>query len=75
MERFFLDTCGGGHWYVVPAAKRKEWQEWTYSDSQTPPPYVMALEGPVNRIEFVDWHPTGGPRKPDRTIGKESLGT
>lgn len=27
-ERFFLDQDQSSHWYIVPAAKRTEWDAW-----------------------------------------------
>lgn len=28
-ERFFLDLDGSAHWYIVPEARRAEWDAWT----------------------------------------------
>jgi hypothetical protein len=27
-KRYFLDRDSDGHWYLVPADKRKEWNNW-----------------------------------------------
>jgi len=27
-ERFYLSRDNDSHWYVIPAAKRREWEEW-----------------------------------------------
>ena len=31
-ERFFLARDCSNHWYLVPANKREEWNEWTNID-------------------------------------------
>lgn len=54
---YFLAQDGSGHWYLVDASRRKDWETWTaIPDDQpaawTPPPFASALGGSPSIVEF-----------------------
>lgn len=57
VERFFLDQDDSSHWYIVPADRRAEWEEWANipEDDEvgwTEPGFVRRLDGGPNRVTF-----------------------
>lgn len=53
MNSKFLDQDNSSHWHLVPADKRKEWEEWRDSDSDDVPDFAEALGGGPNQVEFI----------------------
>lgn len=57
-KRCFLSTDCSGHWYIVDASKRKEWEEWTAIDEDDErawdaPDYAIAVGGDPSNVEFI----------------------
>lgn len=57
---FYLTTDGDSHWYVVPVARRNEWNAWREigSDDErawTPPSFAVAVGGSPSSVEFASW--------------------
>jgi hypothetical protein len=58
-ERFFLAQDGDCHWYVVPAARREEWEAWREIPSEDErawevPSFARELGGSPSMVTFVD---------------------
>jgi hypothetical protein len=57
---FFLDSDDDGHWFLIQANKRKEWEKWredvyTVDDFDiTPPDYAEEIGGHPNMVEFIN---------------------
>lgn len=59
MERYFLTTDNDSHWYVIPEAKRGEWNEWCDipSDDERawePPEFARAVGGSPSLVTFTN---------------------
>ena len=57
-ERYFLDRDDSGHWYLVPAERRKEWVAWVCMDEEDPvssivPAYARRLNVSPSRVTFA----------------------
>ena len=57
-KKFFLDTDGDGHWYLIEADHRKEWEEWhnLSPDDETSweaPYFAKPINGCPTQIEFI----------------------
>jgi hypothetical protein len=55
--RYFLDRDNDGHWYLVPADKRDEWDAWTDLDpddeaSWDVPEWAMSLGYAPSLVTF-----------------------
>lgn len=55
--RFFLAQDGDGHWFIVDAAKRVEWDAWTHLDDEDPrawepPDFAERVLGCAHNVEF-----------------------
>lgn len=56
-ERYFLDRDNSGHWYLVKAANRDDWYQWTElpeddEESWDPPSFATRLDGSPSRVTF-----------------------
>ena len=56
-EPYFIDNDDNGHWYVLPAARREEWDSWLDKITNSPaapvlPAWATYINGPANLIEF-----------------------
>lgn len=56
-ERYYLDSDGDGHWFVIPVSKRKEWAKWCELDSEdeaawTPPEFAKKVGGSYTLVTF-----------------------
>ncbi len=54
-ELYFMDSDDSGHWYVIPAARRKEWELWLESDGEDAwdaPSFAEAVNGSPSRVTF-----------------------
>lgn len=56
-ERFFLATDNSGHWYIVPASKRRAWEKWADLDedderSWESPKFAQAVGGSYTLVTF-----------------------
>jgi|ERR1044071_7391279 hypothetical protein len=52
-ERFFMDTDGDCHWYIVPAEHRAAWEAWKASGEEGNMPIVVtAIMSHPSRITF-----------------------
>jgi len=59
-DGFYLTTDNDSHWYVVPVAKRDEWDAWCEIDSDderawTPPAFAREVGGSPSSVEFTSW--------------------
>jgi hypothetical protein len=59
MISYFLDSDADGHWYLVPAALRAEWDAWTDLDPETvaawiTPVWATELGGHPSAVTFTD---------------------
>lgn len=60
-ERFYLDQDCSGHWFVVPVAKRDEWNAWTRIGEEDPenedgweaPPWARPVGGSPTLVAFT----------------------
>ncbi len=57
MQRYFLNTDNDTHWYIIPADKREEWENWCDlpeddENSWNVPEWAEALGGGPNQVEF-----------------------
>jgi hypothetical protein len=57
--RFFLDQDSSCHWYLIPEARRREWEEWADlpeddERSWREPEWARALGGGVQSVTFTD---------------------
>lgn len=55
--QYFLDSDNDGHWYLVQAHKRNEWEDWLDLDEDDitawdAPDFADRLPGPPNNIVF-----------------------
>jgi hypothetical protein len=58
-RRYFLASDDDGHWYVIDAARRDEWDDWREIDSEderawTPPPFAKSLGCSPSCVTFTD---------------------
>lgn len=58
-DRYFLDQDSSCHWYLVPAAKRAEWDKWSSlpdddEASWDEPKYAKRLGGGPQFVTFTD---------------------
>ena len=55
-QRFFLDTDNSGHWYLIDASYRKEWDviEWEEfnSNEHKIPVFAKMLNYNITKLEF-----------------------
>ncbi len=56
----YLTTDNDSHWYVVPVAKRAEWEEWLEIDPDDerawePPVFARPVNGGPSLVEFSSW--------------------
>lgn len=54
--RYFLVSDGDGHWYVVPATHREQWDDWIDSEDYIngiDPEFATPVDGPSS-VTFVD---------------------
>lgn len=56
-KRYFLDQDNDGHWFLVDADKRAEWEEWVKlgPDDETgwrPPEHATELAGGPSNLVF-----------------------
>lgn len=57
-QRFYLASDDDGHWYVVPAEKRTEWEGWIYSDAYMNgdvPEWAKAVNKSPGWVTFENW--------------------
>jgi hypothetical protein len=59
-ERFFLSQDNDCHWFVVPVARKGEWDVWCEipGDDERAwdaPDFAIPLNGSPNRVTFTDW--------------------
>jgi hypothetical protein len=57
-DRLFLDQDDSGHWYLVSAHKRKEWNDWLNMDQADPdswtvPSFATKICGSPSRVTFL----------------------
>jgi hypothetical protein len=53
MKRYFLDQDNDGHWFIVDASKRAEWEAWKALDAED----VVAWTPPTGIAEEVNSGP------------------
>ena len=58
--RYFLDADQCGHWFIIPAEKRDEWNEFINIDEDDPlgwemPEWVIYLNGCPARVTFENF--------------------
>jgi hypothetical protein len=58
--RYFLSRDDSGHWYLVPADRRADWEPWANLDeddeaSWTPPGWARRVNGAPSQITFENW--------------------
>ena len=58
--RYFLDADQCGHWFIIPAEKRDEWNEFINIDEDDPlgwemPEWVIHLNGSPTRVTFENF--------------------
>lgn len=58
--RYFLDADQCGHWFIIPAEKRDEWNEFINVDEDDPagwemPEWVIYLNGSPTRVTFENF--------------------
>lgn len=56
----YLTQDNDSHWYVVPVARREEWDAWRNLDSDderawTPPSFAVEVGGSPSQVEFSSW--------------------
>lgn len=56
-DRFFLDRDSSGHWYLIPAANREDWDFWSNLDedderSWDPPDFARRIAGSPSWVTF-----------------------
>ena len=59
-RRFFLDSDNDGHWYVIPAEKRSEWEVWSNLDGEDErawdtPEWAVPINGAQSRVTFEEY--------------------
>jgi len=57
--RYFLGCDNSGHWYLVDASRRAEWDLWVDLDPEDeagwePPGFARRIDGGPGRITFTD---------------------
>lgn len=60
-EYFVLTRDNDSHWYVIPADKQSEWDDWCSipSDDErswTPPAFAKATGGSPSLVRFSDFY-------------------
>lgn len=56
--RYCLASDDDGHWYVIPAEKRDEWENWVQMPESTDyeaPSYAIPVDGHPTWITFERW--------------------
>lgn len=58
-ERFFMDCDESGHYFVVPASRRAEWEQWTLIPVEddrawVPPDYARSVGCSPTMLSFTD---------------------
>lgn len=58
MKKCFLDQDCSGHWYIIDASRREEWNAWTAIDEDDEraweaPEYAIAVGGCPSSVEFM----------------------
>lgn len=58
-KRYRLEQDNDCHWYVIPAARQQEWDDWLAipSDDERawePPDFASALGGSYSLLTFTD---------------------
>lgn len=51
-QRYFLDKDDDGHWYLINASYRKEWNDFRTSNEEKVPPFANMLNCNVSVLEF-----------------------
>jgi hypothetical protein len=56
-QRYFLDRDEDGHWYLIPASHRVEWEDWLDIDPDDPsgweePEFVQRIGTGPCRVTF-----------------------
>ncbi len=57
VSKYFLSTDYDGHWFVVPVAKKEEWNAWTSLDEDDEkaweaPEWAYSIGGSPTQVEF-----------------------
>ena len=57
-EAYFLSQDGDAHWYLVPLARKTEWEAWQHLDrddeaSWDVPDFAREVGGAVSRVTFT----------------------
>jgi len=57
MKKYFLSTDNSGHWYIVDADHREEWEEWCELDDNDErgweaPDFAYSVGGCPGQVEF-----------------------
>lgn len=57
-KRYFLDSDGDDHWYVIEEDRRDEWDKWRDNtegeNAWETPPYARSLGGSYTCVTFTD---------------------
>jgi hypothetical protein len=55
VTRYFLGRDDDGHWYLVDAGKREEWETWVEDpDAWATPEFARRLGGSPSWVTFTD---------------------
>jgi len=59
-EKHILVQDNDCHWFVIPDAQRKDWDEWCSIDSDDPkswnvPDYAKEVGGSPSRVKFTGY--------------------
>lgn len=58
-DRYFLSQDNDGHWFVIPVARQREWDEWRDLDpddetSWEAPAFALAVGGAPCLVTFTN---------------------
>ena len=59
-ERYLMTTDNDSHWYIIPYAKRGEWQKWLDLDQDDPtawetPDFAEEIGGSPTLVTFTGY--------------------
>jgi hypothetical protein len=52
--RFYLDQDDDSHWYVIPADRATDWEDWCDSGAETVPEWAQRVGGAHTLVTFTD---------------------
>lgn len=51
--RWCLINDDDGHWYVIPAARKEDFEHWVYQSGGAQPEWVRSVSGHPNNVTFT----------------------